>query len=180
MASADQVYGDLMAYQEMEPVYASVAAMRDVLLGADVHDGGQRCGRGSCKRREQEKDQFMVCGGCEVIAYCSPNCQTLDWSSTHRKHCKILKQERDKGTSSVDLKKKYMRLQDSGIELKVPMASYHERMVHPKMGRVSAPSLHRLLLVHAVNGMVVVDAVRGGEGRIPGRWLCARSHRHTL
>ena len=105
--------------------------------------GHSRCGRAACENREGKKDQFLVCSGCEVMDYCSPNCQTLDWKSTHRKQCAKIKSEREASgasTSNREIKKKYVRLQDSGADIEAPGVGISVSMVGWPAGAFCPPT----------------------------------------
>jgi MYND finger len=44
------------------------------------------CGRVGCDAFKKQPKEFQRCSRCKLIAYCSPECQKLDWTE-HRKMC---------------------------------------------------------------------------------------------
>ncbi|KAL8292108.1 hypothetical protein RQP46_001574 [Phenoliferia psychrophenolica] len=53
------------------------------------------CGNAACGNNEhgilEGEPRFKICGGCNLQAYCSAECQHQDWKSTHKKECKMIK-----------------------------------------------------------------------------------------
>jgi splicing suppressor protein 51 len=44
-----------------------------------------------CFRCFGPSDNILKCSACKRAGYCSKQCQKLDWSITHKNHCKIFK-----------------------------------------------------------------------------------------
>ncbi|KAJ7096871.1 hypothetical protein C8R44DRAFT_889470 [Mycena epipterygia] len=65
-----------------------------------------RCDYIKCQRVDV-KSNFKKCSACQVVHYCSPECQRLAWKSSHRTACKQIKAEysghRDKGRPKTDI-----------------------------------------------------------------------------
>jgi len=45
------------------------------------------CANITCMR-EENKEKFKLCGACGKVAYCSVECQRLDWNAGHKQDCK--------------------------------------------------------------------------------------------
>ena len=44
-----------------------------------------------CFRCFDPSDNILKCSACKRAGYCSKQCQKLDWSISHKNHCKIFK-----------------------------------------------------------------------------------------
>ncbi|KAJ7627173.1 hypothetical protein FB45DRAFT_868416 [Roridomyces roridus] len=48
------------------------------------------CDNIECRRLDTEHT-FKICRGCQVVYYCSPECQKADWKAGHRSVCELIK-----------------------------------------------------------------------------------------
>ncbi|KAJ7648065.1 hypothetical protein FB45DRAFT_998903 [Roridomyces roridus] len=82
--------------REQEKVSALPAALTPFWskLAERVHVLGQtddevtRCDNFQCQHLDTT---FKICGGCQVVCYCSRECQKADWKQGHRSVCEFIK-----------------------------------------------------------------------------------------
>ena len=80
--------------------------LRDSLLGLDS--------RYKCVKCEIVKDEILSrCGGCKVVRYCSPDCQTEHWKE-HKKICKEIKALKKAGKEKSKKKQNEMPFERNG------------------------------------------------------------------
>jgi len=46
-----------------------------------------KCSNPYCSKVEQKKGEFSLCDRCEIVKYCSRQCQVQHWKAGHRKQC---------------------------------------------------------------------------------------------
>merc|ERR1712034_61032 len=47
----------------------------------------EKCANFQCEKIESCPREFLVCSGCDVARYCSPNCQKKHWKNGHEHQC---------------------------------------------------------------------------------------------
>eukprot|EP00928_Gymnodinium_smaydae_P076245 TRINITY_DN59232_c0_g1_i1.p1 TRINITY_DN59232_c0_g1~~TRINITY_DN59232_c0_g1_i1.p1 ORF type:complete len:411 (+),score=46.53 TRINITY_DN59232_c0_g1_i1:70-1302(+) len=45
------------------------------------------CWQSDCQAVAKVDEKFLVCGHCQLVAYCSPACQKKHWQDSHREEC---------------------------------------------------------------------------------------------
>jgi len=50
----------------------------------------RECGNEKCSLHEIRDIQFLPCGRCEQVYYCSEKCQSVHWSQGHKVECEIV------------------------------------------------------------------------------------------
>eukprot|EP00271_Cylindrocystis_brebissonii_P006689 TRINITY_DN19456_c0_g1_i1.p1 TRINITY_DN19456_c0_g1~~TRINITY_DN19456_c0_g1_i1.p1 ORF type:complete len:265 (-),score=18.39 TRINITY_DN19456_c0_g1_i1:544-1338(-) len=66
-------------------------SLADVMAAGDnVSLMGSKCWACKISRDGAEPVQLSKCGKCKTALYCSKACQTEDWTSVHKRHCKLI------------------------------------------------------------------------------------------
>jgi hypothetical protein len=47
------------------------------------------CANPSCNKWETEPKDFKTCSRCKLVAYCSRDCQKIDWKAQHKSACDL-------------------------------------------------------------------------------------------
>ena len=75
---------------KLQKIYSEMDPLRKVHVQAVV-DGRRKCQLRTCQQLEAPGTKFLRCSRCKQAAYCSQDCQVMDWTALHHKRvCKAL------------------------------------------------------------------------------------------
>ena len=75
-------------YLEMKTLVDNIISSKGQKKVAGQVKTLSKCSYFSCKKKEKEMREFLVCGKCRLAKYCSPKCQALDWKNGgHKQEC---------------------------------------------------------------------------------------------
>ncbi|KII85468.1 hypothetical protein PLICRDRAFT_317343 [Plicaturopsis crispa FD-325 SS-3] len=66
-------------------------------LGKSAVDTRMKCENPKCQKSEEDGERFLRCSGCLEMYYCSRQCQSIDWKTSHRNICKETQRRRSTG-----------------------------------------------------------------------------------
>jgi hypothetical protein len=62
-------------------------AEREAVIQKHTGNPCAPCSNPSCNNWETEPKQFKACSQCQTVAYCSRDCQKIDWKAQHKSKC---------------------------------------------------------------------------------------------